>query len=242
MTSSSSSTPQPASALRTSGARLAGVVWDYARAGPGTTAYLIVLLAGHVWTTSSARAPALLGWASTNVLNLGAHPWGALGVSALVVDGPLLPPDGGTIITLGLGVAVALWWVEARHGALRAAALFLGGHVGATLLTAAVIDLALHTGRYPATVRGAVDVGISYGAQASLAALAVALPRLVRPAWILFLLVWPFADVAWYGWLPDFTTVGHLFSVAIGLSLAALLLRRRSAPPHARPAARARRR
>jgi hypothetical protein len=195
----------------------------YVLAGRGTVAYLVVLLGVHAWMAVSPAADAFVDWASTNVVNLGTHPVGALVGSALIVNGPLL--DAGTVITLWLGIGGALWSVEARYGAVRAAAVFLAGHVGATLLTVPVILTAVRAGRYPDDVRTAVDVGISYGAQAALAAVVVALPRWARVPWVLFVLGWPLLDADWSGWLPDFTTVGHLLAAGLGFLLAVTLLR-----------------
>ncbi len=193
----------------------------YVVAGPWTVGYLVVLLAVHAGMSWSDPA-AFVAWASTNVTNLGAHPVGALVASALIVNGPLLDP--GTLITLWLGVGVALWCVEARHGPVRAAVVFLAGHVGATLLVLPVILAAIRAGRYPVEVRTAVDVGISYGAQAALAAALVALPRWAWAPWVVFVVGWPLLDADWSGLLPDFTTVGHLIAAAIGFALAATLL------------------
>jgi hypothetical protein len=195
----------------------------YVLAGRGTVVYLVVLLGVHAWMAVSPAADAFVDWASTNVVNLGTHPVGALVGSALIVNGPLL--DAGTVITLWLGIGGALWAVEARYGAVRAAAVFLAGHVGATLLTVPVILTAVRAGRYPDDVRTAVDVGISYGAQAALAAVVVALPRWARVPWVLFVLGWPLLDADWSGWLPDFTTVGHLLAAGLGFLLAVTLLR-----------------
>ena len=196
----------------------------YVVAGPWTVGYLVVLLAVHAGMSWSDPA-AFVAWASTNVANLGTHPVGALVASALIVNGPLLDP--GTVITLWLGVGVALWCVEARHGPVHAAAVFLSGHVGATLLVLPVILAAIRAGRYPEEVRTAVDVGISYGAQAALAAALVALPRWAWASWVAFVVGWPLLDADWSGLLPDFTTVGHLIAAAIGFVLAATLLRTR---------------
>lgn len=182
-----------------------------------------MLLVAHVWFTVSPAADAAVAWLSTNLDNLGRHPVGSLLGSAVVTDGSLLDP--GLLITLWLGIGAALWWVEAHRGPARAAAVFLTGHVGATLLTALVLLVAIHAGTYPDATRSAVDVGISYGAEAALAAAVIALPRWARAPWVLFVLGWPLVDAEWFGPLPDFTTVGHLVAAGIGFALAATLLR-----------------
>ncbi|NMO90998.1 rhomboid-like protein [Actinomycetospora sp. TBRC 11914] len=197
----------------------------YVVAGRWTVAYLVVLLGVHAWMAAAPdAAAAFVAWASTNLVNLGTHPVGSLAASALIVNGPLL--DGGTVITFWVGIGVALWWVEAHHGARRAAAVFVTGHVGATLLTVPVILAAVRAGRYPEDVATTVDVGISYGAQAALAAVVVALPRWAWAPWAVFVLGWPLLDADWSGLLPDFTTVGHLLAAGLGFLLAGTALTR----------------
>ncbi|WP_370466441.1 rhomboid-like protein [Streptomyces sp. PCS3-D2] len=77
----------------------------------------------------------------------------------------------------GAGGVLLPAWAESRWGKRRAVAVFLGGHVVATLLTAAVITVALRYGWYPAAVRQSLDYGVSYGAQTVLAVGTLALPR-----------------------------------------------------------------
>ncbi len=200
-------------------------VMRYGRDGPGTTALLVVLLVAHGWLVHSVEAGQVLGWASTNTDNLARHPLASLAGSLLFFDGTVT--RAGSVITLGFGVAGALWWLEARRGLPRAATVFLAGHVGATLLTAAVITAAVRAGRYPVELRYALDFGISYGAETALAAVTLAMPWWAWPPWTLFVLGWPIVDAEWYGLLPDFTTVGHLISAAIGFALGVLLVRAR---------------
>lgn len=205
--------------------RVGAAVALYIVAGRWTVGYLVVLFGVHAWMAVSDRADAFVAWASTDVVNLGTHPLGALVASGLIVNGSLLDP--GTVITFWLGVAGALWWLESRCGPVRAAAVYLGGHVGATLLTVPVILAAVHAGRYPDEVRSAVDVGISYGAQAALAAVVVTLPWWAWAPGAVLVLGWPLLDAEWSGLLPDFTTVGHLLAAGIGALLGAALLRTR---------------
>ncbi|MER7850253.1 rhomboid-like protein [Kitasatospora sp. NPDC096077] len=210
-------------------------VRTYPRRSPLTLCYVGLLLLGHAWVEyglSEARADDLRGYLSTNLDNLHDHPVRALVGSALLYDGTLTDIAstgfGGTLITLGLGIVVALSWAERRFGTPRAAAVFLAGHVGATLVTALVILFALHQGWYPEDVRAASDYGISYGAQAALAFATLALPRWARLPWGAFVFAWPLAgDHEWPGPLPEFTTVGHLLAAALGFALAAATARGR---------------
>ncbi|MEU9087187.1 rhomboid-like protein [Streptomyces sp. NPDC048357] len=198
----------------------------YPRRAPLTLAYVCLLLAGHAWVghgLSADRAAGVLGYLSTNPDNLQDHPLSALLGSALFFDGTLTDVTStdfvGTLITLGLGVCCFLAWAEHRWGKRRAVAVFLGGHVAATLLTAVVINVALRHGWYPAAVRQALDYGVSYGAQTVLAVGTLALPRWGRLPWVLFVLAWPLGGADWTGPLPDFTTIGHLMAAALGFAL-----------------------
>ncbi|MFB7125674.1 rhomboid-like protein [Kitasatospora sp. NPDC056273] len=204
-------------------------VRTYPRRSPLTFGYVLLLLLGNVWVgnlLAADRADALRDHISTNLDNLHDHPVAALFGSALLFDGTLTEilstGFGGTLITLGLGIGCCLAWTERRFGSPRAAAVLLGGHIGATLLTAAVIVFALRHGWYPESVRQASDYGISYGAQTVLALAVLALPRWARLPWAAFVLAWPLSgDGEWPGPLPPFTTVGHLLSAALGFALAA---------------------
>ncbi|MFE4975921.1 rhomboid-like protein [Kitasatospora sp. NPDC056651] len=201
----------------------------YPRRSPLTFGYVLLLLIGNVWVKNlltADRADALRDHISTNLDNLHDHPVTALFGSALLYDGTLTEilttGFGGTLITLGLGVCCCLAWTERRFGSLRAAAVFLGGHVLATLVTAVVILLALRQGWYPQSVRQASDYGISYGAQTVLALATLALPRWARVPWVAFVVGWPLSGGGeWPGPIPEFTTVGHLLAAALGFALAA---------------------
>ncbi|MFD9687503.1 rhomboid-like protein [Kitasatospora sp. NPDC059146] len=220
-------------------------VRTYPRRSPLTFVYVALLLLGHAWVEyglTEEQADDLRAYISTNLDNLHDHPVRALAGSALLYDGTLTDITstgfGGTLITLGLGIVVGLAWAERRFGTPRAAAVFLAGHVGATLVTALVILFALHQGWYPESVRAASDYGISYGAQGALAFATLALPRWARLPWAAFVLAWPLTgDEEWPGPLPEFTTVGHLLAAALGFALAAATARgrrRATAPAAAR--------
>ncbi|MEU8844091.1 rhomboid-like protein [Streptomyces roseus] len=203
-----------------------GAVRGYPRRAPLTLAYVCLLLVGHAWLgygLSADQAASILGYLSTNLNNLQDHPLAALLGSVLLFAGTLTDVTSadflGTLITLGLGVCCFLAWAEGRWGRPRAVAVFLGGHVAATLLTAVVIAVALRRGWYPTDVRHALDYGVSYGAQTVLATGTPALPRRGRLPWAVFVLAWPLGGAEWDGPLPDFTTIGHLTAAAVGFGL-----------------------
>ncbi|GLZ44288.1 hypothetical protein Acsp06_04730 [Actinomycetospora sp. NBRC 106375] len=199
---------------------------SYLRAGPVTAAYLAVLVVTHVvLTRTGAFAPAQ-AWSSTNVENLARHPLGSLASSLVFLsNGPTI--TAGTVAIVVVGVGGALWWLESRHGLGTACAAFVGGHAGATAVTALVILVAVRAGVYPAAVLAAPDVGVSYGAQAAAACVVALLPRWASVAGGAVLVAWPLLDATWFGAVPDFTTVGHLVSAVLGFAVG-LLVRRRS--------------
>jgi hypothetical protein len=208
--------------------------WARVSASPATAAYLLVLLVVHLVLDHVLTPHAAAGaeqYLSTNLDNLEDHPLPALLGSGLVVDSPLGHPFslgfGGTLITLVAGIAVVLAALERRFGTARACGVLAAGHLGATLLVAPVIALAIARGWYPADLRAAHDVGISYGAQAALACATFTLVRgrAARVLWAAAVLAWPLAGAVWTMRLPDFTTIGHLAAAAIGFTLGLLMSR-----------------
>ncbi|WP_336049381.1 rhomboid-like protein [Streptomyces sp. CA2R101] len=210
----------------------------YVSRSPVTAGYAGLLLSTHLWCTavlSTAEAQRVVLGVSTNLDNLQDHPVRVLAGSMLFFDGTLTEITSeafaGTLITLGLGVVVRLAWLERRYGAGRAYALFVLGHLAATLLTVPLIHVALAHGWYPDGVRHATDFGISSGAETVLATGALLLHR---ARWLAAagVVAWPVLGADRSGELPDFTTVGHLPAAAIGFVCGACLLRaaRRAAP------------
>ncbi|OJF14073.1 hypothetical protein BG844_11790 [Couchioplanes caeruleus subsp. caeruleus] len=210
-------------------------VREYPRRAPLTFGYVCLLLVGYPWVyygLSDDRSTTLLGYVSTNLDNLRDHPVTAMLGSVLFIQTTLSDVASlefvGSLITVGLGICGFLAWAERRWGKARAAAVFLGGHVVATLLTAVVITVGLRNGWYPEAVRQASDYGISYGAQTVLALGTLALPRWGRLHWAVFVLGWALGGAEWDGSVPDFATVGHLIAAVLGFALAAVLAFRRS--------------
>ncbi|MFD8417130.1 rhomboid-like protein [Streptomyces sp. NPDC059650] len=102
---------------------------------------------------------------STNVDNLSAGRWETLLSSAVVVEEPMPLP-------YALLLVAVLGYAEYAYGVWWTAAVFLFGHVTATLMVYGVLR-----GRAGPQTRRALDVGTSYGFNAVLGALTSALPR-----------------------------------------------------------------
>lgn len=192
---------------------------DYPRRSPVTSGYLVVLAVTDVLVFHMAAPAArrrLLLDISTNLHNLGRHPARSIAASMLVADTRASFLD--ELLIVGLGIAVCLAWLERRAGSLRAAALFVTGHVAATLVAALVILTAVRAGVYPASVEHGLDFGVSYGSITATAAAGWYLPRRARVPWAAVCVLYPLTAASWYAWLPDFTTVGHVAGALCGLA------------------------
>lgn len=177
-----------------------------------TAAYAVTLTV--VSTTLLALGPEVQGrvirHASTNLHNLSHGRLGTLICSAFVIDaGPVYLWLPGLLCLLGLG---ELLWRSSR---LMVA--FAVGHVGATLLVAIGLTAAVELAWLPPTVTRASDVGMSYGAVAVLGALTAAISRRWRPPWIGW---WLAVSAAVVVGDQDFTDVGHLVALALGMAVA----------------------
>jgi hypothetical protein len=200
--------------------RLVRTVSGYPARNPVTAGYLALVLLDSwlVGDLDQARAAAVLHAISTNLDNMARHPLFSLATSALV-------PAGGLQVATVPGIVGCLAWLERRFGARRAFGVFLAGHVLGTLVSLTMILLALHAGRYPAELRGALDYGVSYGALAALTAVSPFLPGWWGVPWAAFGLLYGFTETTWYGPLPDFSTVGHVSAALTGLGAGLWLAR-----------------
>ncbi|BDB42810.1 hypothetical protein IWGMT90018_32560 [Mycobacterium kiyosense] len=148
----------------------------------------------------------LIRHASTNLHNLSHGRLHTLLGSAFVVEaGPLwfwMP-----FLTCLLVLA------ELHLRTVRLIVAFLVGHIGATLVVAAALALAVKMGWMPWTITRASDVGMSYGALAALGALTATIPRPWRPAWIAW---WISLSVTAAVVGGDFTNAGHAVAVLLG--------------------------
>jgi membrane associated rhomboid family serine protease len=193
----------------------------YVRSAPGTYIYLAVLfVTSWILQTSSSRiADALLQERSTNLHHLARDPMRVLFSSAFWVGS--LPDWLAWVVLLSIFAAPVERWV----GTARTVLVFFIGHVGATLVTAAGLSVALHSDLVESSVVNARDVGASYGFAAVAAALAYRFSGRQRLLYVAAVM-----SVAGVSLALDhnFTNWGHLIAVAIGFACYPLV--RRGAP------------
>ncbi|MEU4128924.1 rhomboid-like protein [Streptomyces wuyuanensis] len=165
----------PATGARAS-ARPARLVPD-PRGTPFTFWYALVLLGTSLYARygDPATVSALLHGSSTDVAHLATVPLLVLFASALWIAGGLASP-------YALGLVLVLTALERRVGGPRAAAVFLAGHVTATLATEIPVGLWVMAGWLPETSLHRLDYGISFGLLASAGALTALFRPLPRAA------------------------------------------------------------
>ena len=170
------------------------------------------LVASYVTARPAPVRDAWVAYLSTNVANLGDHPFRALVGSAFVTD-------DGTVVSWVVLALVGLAAAGEALGNVRLAVLLAGGHVLGTLVSESVIEAQVRAGVLPVTARLAVDVGPSYVvAPALVLGLLLGRPLVVRAAAGLgFALLAPHL-FGGQGHL-EVSSVGHV--VAIGLALVA---------------------
>jgi len=195
------------------------------RRAPLTCAYLATLATTSllVHRLAPPTEHRLLLDSSTNLHELSHVPVRVLLASAfLVSDGHVMP----WLLLLGVVGGLA----ETRHGTLRAATVFIAGHVGASLMVAAGLALGLVLGLANPSVTTMVDVGPSYGFAALAGAMALSCPPRWRPWALLALGAWLASSCI--GGI-DATAVGHLTATAIGFVCVAVSRRHASIPARA---------
>ena len=149
----------------------------------------------------------VLRHASTNLHNLAHGHFGTLLGSAFVVEtGPMWVWLPGMMCLLAV--------CETLFGSLRLIVAFAVGHIGATLLVAAGLAVAVESHWQEASVARAVDVGMSYGAAGALGALTGAVPRRWRWRWVAW---WVVVALVAVGLERDFTNVGHAVALMLGM-------------------------
>ncbi|MCB5908706.1 rhomboid-like protein [Streptomyces pinistramenti] len=222
-------TAEPAGAPAVGRAREAAALWGHRlrrllpspTGTPFTFGYTLVLL-----VTSFIAAHAdpvfvgeLLRGSSTDVAHLTHTPLLVLVASALWIDGG---------VTSGFAVAFlfVLTALERRIGGLGAAAVFVGGHVLATLATELPIGFSVAAGQLPVSSLHRLDYGISFGVMTCTGALAGLLPGRLR--WPLLAGVGYLAVGDVVAFVDPMAAWGHLLALTIGVASWPLLRRRRA--------------
>ncbi|GGG01001.1 hypothetical protein GCM10007304_13650 [Rhodococcoides trifolii] len=199
--------------------RVASALWSVRV----TTVYASLIIAASVGLSqlSDSAQDRFLLLASTNLHNLTHGHVGTLIVSAFVTDG------GATWVWLP-GLVCLLAVAEIVWQSRKLFALFALGHIGATLLVAVGLFFAVRHGSVPMSVVRAEDVGVSYGAAAVIGALTWALPRAYRAPWAA---MWFAVTLTAVAVDHDFTAVGHLTAVTLGMLAAYRWIRPSAAVP-----------
>ncbi|MFV0127831.1 rhomboid-like protein [Streptomyces sp. HMX112] len=178
---------------------------------PFTFGYGLILLATSLFAEygDPGTVTALLNGSSTDVAHLVRAPLLVLVASALWVAGGLLSP-------YAVGFVVVLTALERRIGAWRTAAVFLVGHVVATLATEIPVGLSVLAGHLPATSLHRLDYGISFGLMASVGALAGLLTPVVRGAVLAWVSLMLLQDLVRFE--DPLTNWGHPLALLVGIA------------------------
>jgi len=183
----------------------------FVRGSPATFIYLGILTV-TTWVlvgASTKVADALLADQSTNLHHLTHDPVHVLVRSAFWLS------DYDVLLWAVLFLVV-LAPAERWLGTGRWIGVFVVGHVGATLLTAGGVWLAIRTGAVSHRLENVVDVGVSYGFGAVAALFTYRLPRRWRWMWAGALVSFAIGAIALDG---SFTSYGHATAFAIGFAL-----------------------
>ncbi|MFI1724727.1 rhomboid-like protein [Streptomyces sp. NPDC020489] len=178
---------------------------------PFTFGYAVVLAVTSLVTAYAdpAVVHSLLQGSSTDVAHLVRTPVLVLVASALWMAGGVASP-------YALGFLLVLTALERRIGGLRAAGVFLLGHVLATLATELPVGLAVLVGHLPDSSLHRLDYGISFGVAAATGALAGLLPR-----WLGLPLLVLFGGMLLQSLLAftdPMTEWGHVMALSVGIA------------------------
>ncbi|MFE9423136.1 rhomboid-like protein [Kitasatospora sp. NPDC006697] len=190
--------------------RLGAALWRYVRRAPGTFTWLAVLLfttviLHHVAPSVEHR---VLERHSTNLHYLKQSPVRVLVTSAFYIAG------GGWFFYL---VLYNIFHVPAERwlGTWRWLGVAAIAHVGATYLSEGVLYWAIRHGHAPERARFTLDYGVSYALAGVEAVLVYLIAKPWRFVYLAGLLVFYGAGVVRS---RDFTSIGHLSAVLIGLA------------------------
>jgi hypothetical protein len=181
---------------------------------------VVLLVAIVLWILPPETRDQVYEETSTNLVNLRDRPLSVLVASAFVISSP-----GEVLLVAQLLVVLA--YAQRVVGRVGALAVGFMGHVGATVCTAVALTTGIFHGFVNPSVATVDDVGVSYVMATVMGFLTVVVPRRWRWWWIAFVLVY------WVGpglLVRNFTAVGHTTALAIGLTVAFVAGRVRTAP------------
>lgn len=184
-------------------------MWSYIRSAPLTYTWLSVLLVTTMvqHQVRERQLNDLLIQSSTNIHHLGTDPLHVLLASLFWIDGRYWTPY---LVVFSVILAPAERWL----GQIRWLAVGLTAHVLATYLSEGLLFLAIRDHLAPAELVHVRDVGVSYFFAGVAAVLTY---RVVRPwRWLYLGVVLAYFGAGLAGDL-NFTTVGHVAAVLIGL-------------------------
>ncbi|MFE3191073.1 rhomboid-like protein [Nocardia sp. NPDC059240] len=193
---------------------------------PATYSYvgLVTLVAVALTMVSASSESRIVLHASTNLHNLAKGRLGTLFSSAFLVG-----EGAATAFIIVPLLACLLALAERRFGAVKLVHTFFIGHIGATVLVAVGLWVAVASHVIPSSITTVEDVGVSYGAMAVVGALIAVLPPHRRFVWAASWLTLALGGVlVWH----TFTNVGHFLALCLGLGIGRLMIRRQAAPLH----------
>jgi rhomboid family protein len=172
---------------------------------------IVIVLSLWIGLHSDATVRKLVENVSTNLDNMRSTPLAVLAASAFVVS-PLTQLLLVPVVVFVFGV------VQRWLGRIALVAVWVFGHVGATLFVMAMEINALyrHIAHFSLVVKP--DVGVSYGMAAAIGLLCARVPRRRRIPYALACLA---VTGGMFAIWPGFTSLGHLTAIVIGLGMAA---------------------
>lgn len=200
-------------------------MWRYLRSAPLTYSWLVVLLATTIiqHSMSVRRLRALLQKDSTNLHHLASDPIRVLIESLLWIDGKYWWPY---LAVFTLFLAPAERWL----GHLRWLLVGLVCHVGATYVSEGYLYWTIQEAIASPRLIDARDIGVSYFVAGIVAVLTYRIPRPWR--WM-YLAATVLVFAVALALRMNFTGVGHLCAVALGLACYPLARSRRVEVPAA---------
>ena len=171
-------------------------------------AVLLVVVSLRLTALGPRARDVVVSEMSTNLHNLAHGHLGTLVGSAFV-------SDGGDVFAWLPGLVCLLALGELIWRSTGLLITFAVGHIGATLIVAVGLAAAVEAGWLPVSVARATDVGISYGAVCVLGALTASIPSRWRSIWV----GWWLGTAVAAALGADFTAVGHILALLLGIGL-----------------------